>query len=237
MAQKSLFAGTGDTSGRKVWILVAGAVLVVGGVVVGVSVSGRDVTIDGDTAGERIESISRIAAAKGNGAGRAIAGAARDDRDAKVRCVAQMALRRYARPEIRATVEQGTRDEVSTVRAAAARTLGEYADARAVERLGELLSRDQSDEVRLAAARGLARCNSPAADDVLVSAMRGNSSTAVQTRALTLLLEGTGVRLTPKPDPKDAAVWGRHVQRVLKHVKSTRASGEPRRQTGRKGDR
>lgn len=237
MAQEPLFIGRGDKSGVRPWILVAAALLVVGAGVVGLCVSGRNATIAGQTPEERIESISRLAAEQAPGAGKAIAGAASDDRDARVRCVALMALRKYARPETRGAIEQGTRDDVSKVRAAAAGTLGMYADAQAVERLGELLASDHADEVRLAAARGLARCNSRKADDLLVSAMRGNSSPVVQKRALTLLLEGTGVHLTPEPDPNNAAVWGRQVQKVLRHIQATRTSGTPGPQAGRKGKR
>ena len=185
-------------------------------------------TVEGGTPEERIESIFRLEAGREPGAGKAIAEAAVRDRDPQVRCVALLSLRRHARPEMRAAIEQGTRDEVSRVRAAAAMTLGKYADGAAVERLGEILETDQDDEVRLAAARGLARCNSRKGDDLLVSAMKGNSSQAVQKRALELLLEGTGVSLTPEPDPRDAGIWARHIERVLRHVNAARTSESPR---------
>lgn len=184
---------------------------------------------------QRITVICEMASDGSSGSVKAIADAAVGDRDPQVRCVALLSLRRYARPEFRAAIEQGTKDEVAKVRAAAAMTLGKYADVAAVERLGEILETDQDDEVRLAAARGLARCNLRKSEDLLVSAMKGNSSQAVQKRALKLLLEGTGVSLAPEPDPRDAAVWARHVLKVLRHVKATRDSESPRRQSrGRK---
>lgn len=228
MSWKPPFIASGEKSGRRLWILAAVAALIVVAGAVGLCVSRGSATVEGGTPEERIESISRLAAEGEPGAGKAIAEAAVGDRDPQVRCVALVSLRRYARPEIRAAIEQGTRDEVSRVRAAAAMTLGKYADGAAVERLGEILETDQDDEVRLAAARGLARCNSRKGDDLLVSAMRGNSSPGVQKRALELLLEGTGVCLAPEPDPHDAGVWARHVLRVLRHMKATRASEAPR---------
>ena len=236
MVSKSLLIGRGGRFRRRGWILAAGGVLVLVVVVVSLCVSGRSATVDGRPPAERIESISRLAAEQPSGAGEAISRAAIGDRDARVRCAALAALRTCAQAESRTAVEQGTRDEVSRVRAAAALTLGAYADGAAVGRLGEMLAGDRDDEVRLAAARGLARCNSRQADDLLVAAMRGNSSPAVQKRSLLLLLEGTGVRLVPEPDPRDAAVWARHVGRVLRHVSATRANQTPRK-SGRENDR
>lgn len=228
MSWKPLLIGSGDKSGRMVWILAAAAVLIVAVGAVGMFVWRPAPTVGGQTPAERIESISRLVAERAPGTGKAIAAIAVGDSDPRVRCAALVGLRTYARPEIRAAVEQGTKDEVSRVRAAAALTLGKYTDGAAAERLGEMLARDRDDEVRLAAARGLARCNSRKADDLLVAAMKGNSSPAVRKRALELLLEGTGVTLMPEPDPHNAGVWGRHVRRVLRHINATRANESSR---------
>ena len=181
---------------------------------------------------QRIDAIGEIAAEGSRDAGETIASVAVKDRDPQVRCVAMVSLRKYARPENRAAIEQGTKDEASRVRAAAAVTLGKYADGEAVERLGELLKTDQHDEVRLAAALALARCNSRKGDDMLVSAMKGNSSQVVQKRSMLLLLRGTGVSLAPEPDPRNAGVWTRHMERVLRHVNADRTAESSRPRTG-----
>ncbi len=236
MSWKPTFIGSGSNSGWKIWTLVAVATVIVVAAVVGLWAWSRDATVSGETSAERIESITRLAAEGGAGAGKAIAGAAVGDSDPQVRCVAFVSLRTYASPAVRDAVEKGTRDEVPKVRAAAAMTLGEYADGAAATRLGEVLLTDPDEGVRLAAARGLARCDSDQADDLLASAMKANTSAAVQERALKLLLEGTGVKLTPEPDPKDAALWARHVRNVMRHIEATRAN-EPLGRRGGKEER
>ncbi|MCP4378636.1 MAG: HEAT repeat domain-containing protein, partial [bacterium] len=139
----------------------------------------------------------------------------------KVRCIAILSLRKHARPEIRSTIEAGTKDKVPMVRAAAALTLGKYADGAAVKRLGDLLQTDQDEAVRLAAARGLARCKSRESRGLLVSAMKKNDNQEVQKQSLKLLLEGTGVSLAPDPNPRDKKLWARHVEKVMRYVNAT----------------
>ncbi|MCP4375877.1 MAG: HEAT repeat domain-containing protein, partial [bacterium] len=150
-------------------------------------------------ASERINAIRKIAAEGSLDAGKSIAKVAVGDEDPRVRCIAMLSLRKHARPEIRSTIEAGTKDKIPAVRAAAALTLGKYADAAAVKRLGNLLETGQDETVRLAAARGLARCKSRESKGLLVSAMKKNDSQEVQKQSLKLLLEGTGVSLAPDP--------------------------------------
>jgi len=237
MSWKSAFIGIGQKFGGRTRTLAVMAALIAAAVVAGLWVWPRDPKVTGSTSAERIESITRLAAERAPGAGKAIAGAATGDPDPQVRCVALVSLRKYAGPEARPAVEQGMSDNVPKVRAAAARALGMYADSAAAKRLGDVLQTDRDEEVRLAAARGLARCNSDEADDLLVSAMKTNNSPAVQKRALKLLLEGTGVRLTPEPDPANAEAWAGHLRNVLSHIEVTRAANEPRRRRGPRVER
>lgn len=169
----------------------------------------------------RIIAINRIAPDTDTDAGEKIARVGIKDPSPRVRCMAMVTLRKFARPEIRTSIEQGTRDDVARVRAAAAVTLGKYADGKAVDQLGELLKADKADEVRLAAALALARCKSRESTNMLVSAMKGNSSQTVQKQSLLLLLQGTGVSLAPEPDPRDAKIWARHMKQVMRYVDTT----------------
>jgi len=136
-------------------------------------------------------------------------------------------LRKFARPEIRASIEQGTSDDAPRVRAAAAVTLGKYADSKAESRLGELLKADKDDEVRLAAALALSRYKTIKSTNMLVSAMKSNSSQAVKKQSLLLLLRGTGVSLTPEPDPRNAKLWARHMKKVMRYVDTTWSGQSP----------
>ena len=172
-------------------------------------------------ASQRIVAINKIAANASDDAGKRIARAGIHDPSPRVRCVAMLTLRKFARPEIRDSIEQGTRDEAPRVRAAAAVTLGKYVDEKAVERLGDLLKSDKDDEVRLAAALALARYKSRKSTNALVSAMKANSSQAVKKQSLMLLLQGTGVSLTPEPDPRNAKIWARHMKQVMRYVDTT----------------
>jgi HEAT repeat protein len=184
-------------------------------------------------ASERIDAIREIAAEDSLSAGKSIAQVATGDKDPKVRCVAMLSLRKHARPEIRSVIVAGTRDKAAMVRAAAAMTLGKYADDAAVKRLGNLLNTDQDETVRLAAARGLARCKSRKSNDLLVSAMKGNDNQEVQKQSLKLLLEGTGLSLSPEPDPRDKKRWAMHIKRVMRYINATNAADS----SGAKGNR
>lgn len=141
-------------SSRTYWCVGLG-VLVVVGVGVGIIALGRSAEIEGDTPAERIKSICRLADEQPRGAGQAIAAAAGGDADASVRCAAMVALGRFIESEHRPTIEAGLTDKDGAVRAAAAATLGLYADEPSVDKLGELLASQTDMELRVAAARGL----------------------------------------------------------------------------------
>ena len=176
---------------------------------------------------QRITAINEIASNGSTDAGEKIALAGIKDPSPRVRCAAMVSLRKFAIPKIRTAIEQGTQDDVARVRAAAAVTLGKYNDKKAVKRLAELLTDDKDDEVRLAAALALARQKSRESTEKLVSAMKSNSSPAVQKQSLLLILQGTGVKLSPEPDPRNAKLWARHKMQVMRYVDSTWTNESP----------
>jgi len=145
------------TSAKWPYALVAAIVVAIVVVtLLATGVLGRG-SITGSTAAERIRSIARLADEKPRGAAEALAVAVVEEADPTVREAALVALTRFTIPECRSAVEAGTRDESPRVRAAAARTLGRYADEAAADRLGELLTGDPVPAVRIDAAVGLGR--------------------------------------------------------------------------------
>ncbi|MBT3199594.1 MAG: HEAT repeat domain-containing protein [Phycisphaerales bacterium] len=181
---------------------------------------------EGDVA-QRITAINTIASSEGVDTGEKIAHVGVNDSNPRVRCAAMVSLRKFAFPEIRNAIEQGTKDQSSRVRAAAAVTLGKFNDKKAVNRLDELLQADKDEEVRLAAALALARCKSRESAKKLVSSMKTNSSQVVQKQSMLLLLQGTGVSLRPEPDPRDKKLWARHMKQVMRYVDTTWGDESP----------
>ena len=200
-------------SGRSAWILVlAVGIALAGGVV---WVLGLDrAKVAGGTPDERIASICRLADERPWGAAGAIAAAAGDPHPA-VRQAVMVALSKFVDDAAyRPAVEAGVADEDATVRAAAAATLGLYADGPAVDRLGALLKGDPSERGRLAATRGLARTRRPRAIVLLVKAMETNESPNVRYRAMEVLMAHLGLSFDVSPDPRDPVVWSRAVRAV-----------------------
>ena len=152
------------------YIFVAVAVVAVA-IVTALTMAFSRARVTGDTPDERIASISRLAARAPLGAGQAIAGAATDDPDPKVRQVAMVSLGRFVDPSIRPAVEAGARDADAGVRQAAADALALYDDAPAAGRLADMAENDSADEVRLRALQAMGRCSAPEAVVTLVEAM------------------------------------------------------------------
>ncbi len=187
-------------SGNR-WMLTfaAGAAVAIG-IVAAATLIGGGARVTGGTADERIASISELAAGGGRGAARAIAEAAGNDPDARVRQVALMSLQRLLGPEVRSAVEAGTRDPVADVRSAAAGTLAVYDDGAAAARLAELAREDASLPVRLAALTAMGSMRTPEALVALVETTESGPSAAERVQAVKVLCGRYGLSdrgLTP----------------------------------------
>jgi hypothetical protein len=167
-------------------IFAAGAAVAIG-IVAATTLIGGGARVTGDTADERIASISELAAGGGGAAARAIAEAAGNDPEARVRQVALMSLRQLLGPKVRSAVEAGTRDPVADVRSAAAGTLALYDDDAAAARLAELARRDASLPVRLAALTAMGPMDAPEALVALVETTESGRTGAERVRAVKVL--------------------------------------------------
>ncbi len=180
-------------------------------------VRGGDVA-DGATS-DRIDSLKKLGAADSD----VIANTAVNDPDARVRLVAFRRLDQFVNPAVRDAIEKGMTDQDAKVRAAAAIALGKFADGEAIRKLDGVVSDSGQDErVRLAAVRGLKRCNSRGAEDVLSRTMQRNDSWRVKQKALVILFEGKGITFNPPPDPRKKTSWNAQVQDALNHIKARR---------------
>jgi len=188
---------------RLVIVLAIGAILVAA---VTAMVWPRRAQITGRTAEDRIDTIGRLADEQPRGAADAIKSAATDP-DAGVRQAALVCLGRFKRPEDRGTIEAGTRDASEAVRAAAAGTLGFYADDDAADRLGEILTTDTAPAARLGATQGLARAGGAKAYVFLAEAMDQDPDPQVRLKAMQRLLRLMKLRRPNPPDPRDLPKW------------------------------
>jgi len=190
--------------------------------------------ISGQTAEDRIAAIRRLADEQPRGAADAIKSAATDP-DAGVRQAAMVCLGRFKRPEDRGTIEAGTRDASEAVRAAAAGTLGFYADEAAADRLGEVLTTDTAPAARIGATQGLARARGPKAYVFLAEAMDQDPDPQVRLKAMQRLLRLMKLRRQNPPDPRDLPRWRsltakirafHPVQDAFKRVRPTASTGD-----------
>lgn len=165
--------------------------------------------IEGDTPGERIASINRLAEDRPDGTADAIAAAATAEPHALVRQAALMALDKMGDVRHRSAFEAGTRDVAPWAREVATKALGRFGDDDSVRRLGELLAKDPAGGVRVAAARALGRIATPPAVTMLAESIEKNHHRPVRYEALAaleVLLERHG------PDAKapwEPARWNR----------------------------
>lgn len=165
--------------------------------------------IEGDTPGERITCINRLAEDRPDGTADAIAAAATTDPHALVRQAALMALDKMGDVRHRSAFEAGTRDVAPWTREVAAKALGRFPDDDSVRRLGYLLAKDPAGGVRTAAARALARIATPRAVTMLTEAVEKNHHRPVRFQALASL-EALLERHAPDTEsPWEPARWNR----------------------------
>jgi len=188
--------------------LVVGVAVVA--VVFGLLAVGARATVTGDTPAERIESIKRIADERPWGASSALARAVREEPDLEVRRTALLALGGFIEGDHRALVDESAGDDSGALRGAAARALGRYGDAPAVDRLGKMVMADADPDVRMEALTGLGRCPTPKATALLFRAMETNSNPRVQMRALQVLLRRLQASHSTPPRP-GTPEWARLV--------------------------
>ena len=204
------------TSGQKsykwiyIWAAITAAVVVVWLVA---AVATQGARIVGDTPQARIACICRVADEGISGAGDAIAEAATKDPDASVRRAALLALARFVEPKHRPMLESAAGEDDADIRSAAATTLGEYSDAAAADRLGELAAKDSDEQVRIAAVDGLDRCAAGKALVHLVETMEKNGNPKVQqyARSATFRRVRMPARITR---PQDLAMWRNDLELV-----------------------
>lgn len=155
----------------------------------------------GDTPAERIACICRLADDRPWGAGGVIATAAAEEPDQRVRRAAVVALGRF-HPDHREVVEAATRDPSAEVRAAAAGTLGLWADTDAAKRLGEIFNDAGEDEsVRAAAVAALYGNNCASATVLLVTAMENHPNQDLRDHASAVLVKKYGlIQVKARPE-------------------------------------
>ncbi len=169
--------------------------------------------IEGDSPRERIASICRIAADRPPRAGAALARAAVEETDAEVRRAAAVALGQFLCPECRSAVERAASDASARVRQAGAETLSLYRDGRAADVLVKLAGSDGDVGVRLAALRGLGRCDDPRSFVVLLDVAERGDTMEMQRQAMRALAGKVGARLDGRRDPRNPPGWRDLLQR------------------------
>lgn len=205
------------TGRPKKWVpivLVLAFVACVAGTAIALYVSqGADVA--GEAPGDRTAAIRRIAARRPPGARKALARAVSDP-SPKVRREAHAALTHFIDredPADREVVEQGTRDADGSVRAVAADTLGLFRDGLAADVLVRLIQTDPDKRVRLAAVRGLAKCDDPRSIAFLLETAEEASSRDVRHEAMRFLMRQFGGNLRSSRDPRNVPAWKDMIQR------------------------
>jgi len=203
------------SEGDKGWMIRYGALLLVAMLATTLLVvwaTGDRVT--GDSAGERIESIGRLAAKGSSSCAEAIAGAAVEDSEASVREVAVLALGKFSAAEVRPAVEKCCSDAAPAVRSAAARTLIAYGDDAAAERVIEMARTDADPKVRTDALNALANTDADPAVIALVEAMDADPEVETRTRALLAAARKYGFHEKGLTQPGTA-----HRRRVIESIK------------------
>jgi len=192
--------------------VLAGALVCAGLVAIAMFAAAR-AEVSGESPDERLASVRSIAARRPSGAADALARAAANDTSARVREAALAGLTHCLEPKHRSVVEDGTRDADAGVRAIAADTLGLYADSPSADVLIKLIQNDPDERVRLAACRGLARCDDPRSIVVLLETADKSKRKGIRLQAMKSLLVKFKGKLSEKRDPGNEAVWRDLVQR------------------------
>jgi len=207
-----------SSKGKRRLIAVGAVVVAAGVALILIGMLGR-ARIGGATPDERITSICRLADAKPLGAGDALAEAAINESDVRVRQAALVGLGRFVEPKHRATVERCTQDASAPVRRAAAITLGLYDDAAAAARLGEVVRGDPAEEVRLGAVMGLGLCAVPETLAWLMEAAEKDDTPAVQYQAVKELYAKFGMSYIGE-EPHRVKDWPGQVAFLVEYLKS-----------------
>jgi len=198
--------------GKKWGLLIGVASAVVATAVIALLMRPGKATVEGATPAERIASICALADKQPRGAVEAIADAAKNDPDATVREAALYALERFITPGHRPLVEAALADGDERVRAAAATIFGRFGDRAAAQRLGELLFKDPSPKIRMAAAQGLAKNPEPIATVHLVNVMEKGKDNDVRVYAKYALSKQFEVPLERAVRPKHTTWWRNDVE-------------------------
>ena len=221
------------TGRSTVLLIAAGVVIVAAGAALLATLGwgwGAD-RVEGLTCEDRVRSIGRLADRQPSGAAQALADAVAKEPDPAVRQAALVGLARFATPDARTAVDQGTHDTSARVRAAAAATLGMYRDEAAVNRLGEMVLGDPDPEARVGAVTGLGRHRSAKALVFLMEAAEKDMTVEVATAALAQIYYKLGMRYTGtqgQPDDRRTAV-----RRVVENLKDDVIVVEAYRRAGR----
>ncbi len=199
---------------KKRWMPVA--VLVGAGlcaaIVGGVALLGGPGDVADASEGDRVAAVSRLAASRSGGSASALERAADSD-NVSVRRAAIAGLAHHARPSSREVVVRATKDDNASVRAVAADTLGQYKDARAADVLVKMIAKDPAESARLAAIRGLAKCDDPRAIVTLLELADSGESRAVRLQAMRFLVWKFKGNVRALRNPDDEAMWKDLIQR------------------------
>jgi HEAT repeat protein len=205
-------------------IILVGVALALCAVAAGTAFWDR-VDEDEQTAAARVDAVCRLADDRSEGAAEAIAAAAGDE-DASVRRAAMVALGKIGAGEHRSVIEAGARDVDPTVRACAAAALGRLADDDAVVLLGDILTGETDEQIRVAAVTGLALAGLDRAIVLLVEAAEKDSSHRVKLRAMAVLTHRYGIRFHDPPSPADTDAWARAMSTIRKIPGVRKACGD-----------
>ena len=201
-------------SGKTVWGAVAAVVVLA--VLAGVYFTGGSPDVSSGPPSERIAAIHKIAVNGSSDAGETLARAAADP-SPQVRREALAGLSHFLKPAHREIIRKRTKDADAGVRAIAADTLGlyakKYADKTATTDLIEIVKKEPEENVRLAALRGLVRCDEPKAIVALLDRAEHGATREIKLVAMKGLLRKLGVRMSRDRDPKDAPGWRDLIQR------------------------
>lgn len=203
--------GAGGPKSLKAAVVLLVVVLCAGAAAVALYTA-ASAEVTGDTPEERAESVRHIAANRPPGAHRAISRAAAD-RSPKVRMAAMASLTHFIEDEDRPVVEKGTKDKDAGVRAVSAETLGQFGDSAAADVLIELIRGDGSERVRMAALRGLVKCDDPRSVVVLLETAEEDKSVSIKRQAMKCMLWKFDGNVRRTRDPRDERMWRDLIQR------------------------
>jgi len=203
-----------------VWIgVIVAAAAIVGG---SIAWNARAGDVSGDTPGQRVSSILKVAGEDKAGAADSLARAVTDP-NADVRRAAIVCLSRYRRPEDRPLVETALEDETPAVRQAAAKALVvAYDDQEVIDQLAQMLADDDEVNARIGAMM-LGKSRQAAAVVPLVRALDAPPSP----HAAALAMEALDRRYKIGLDLAnvDDETWAEYIE-VMKHTDEVRGAYE-----------